>query len=118
MARFSRAMRMNNPSDYTRVFRQAKRAGGTGLTILTVENTVGHPRLGLAIAKKHIKLAHRRNRLKRIIRASFRQNQAVFPNIDIVVLSRQDVVKRSSEQLWTALEQHWSTVVTQWQKKS
>ena len=54
MATFSRAMRMNNPSDYTRVFRQAKRSGGGGLTILTVENTVGHPRLGLAIAKKQI----------------------------------------------------------------
>jgi len=114
LATFSRAMRMNNPSDYTRVFRQAKRSGGGGLTILTVENTVGHPRLGLAIAKKHLRFAHQRNRLKRIIRASFRQNQAVLPNIDIVVLSRPDVIKRDSKQIWTALEKHWLTVVGQW----
>jgi len=109
---------MNKPADFSRVFRQAKRTGGGGLTVLTVDNTVGHPRLGLAIAKKHLKLAYRRNRLKRIIRTSFRQHQADFANIDIVVLSRPDVVKRDSAQIWAALEQHWLTVVTQWQKKS
>jgi len=118
LAAFSRAMKMNNPRDYSRVFRQAKRVSGKGLTILTVENSVGHPRLGLAIAKKHLKLASRRNRLKRIIRESFRQHQSDFANIDIVVLTRPDITKRESAQLWKALEQHWLTVVAQWQKSS
>lgn len=118
MAKFSRGMKMNKPGDFTRVFRQAKRAGGGGLTVLTVRNSVGHPRLGLAVAKKHIKLAVNRNRLKRIIRESFRQHQSGFENIDIVVLSRADVVKRPSKQIWTALEQHWNTVAGQWQKES
>ena len=116
MAKFSRAMRMNNPRDFSRVFRQAKRTGGGGLTILTVENSVGHPRLGLAIAKKHLKLASERNRLKRIIRTSFRQHQPAFANIDIVVLSRLDVNKRNSTQIWEALERQWETVVAQWKK--
>jgi len=111
-------MKMNNPRDYSRVFRQAKRVSGTGLTILTVDNSVGHPRLGLAIAKKHIKLANRRNRLKRIIRESFRQHQSDFSNIDIVVLTRPDITKRDSAELWQALERHWLTVMGQWQKKS
>ena len=118
MAAFSRAMRMNNPRDFSRVFRQAKRASGGGLTILTVENSAEHPRLGLAIAKKHIKLANGRNRLKRIIRESFRQHQSDFANIDIVVLTRPDVTKRSSAEIWQALERHWITVAAQWQKKS
>jgi ribonuclease P protein component len=107
---------MNHPRDYSRVFRQAKRIGGGGLTILTVENSVGHPRLGLAIAKKHVKLASQRNRLKRIIRESFRQHQSAFSSIDIVVLSRPGVDPNDSTQLWTALERHWLTVVAQWQK--
>ncbi len=118
MARFGRAMRMNNPRDFSRVFRQAKHTGGVGLTVLTVDNSVGYPRLGLAIAKKHLKLASSRNRLKRIIRESFRQHQSAFANIDIVVLTRTDIVKRNSSQIGTALEQHWLTVVAQWQKKS
>ena len=35
MAKFSRAMRMNNPRDYARVFRQAKRVSKGGLTYLS-----------------------------------------------------------------------------------
>ena len=116
MAKFSRAMRMNNPGDFSRVFRQAKRSSSGGLTVLTVENSVGYPRLGLAIAKKHLKLASRRNKLKRIIRASFQQNQSEFANIDIVVLSRTDVSQRDASQIWAALERHWGVVVIQWQK--
>jgi len=107
---------MNNPRDFSRVFRQAKRTSGGGLTILTIENSVGHPRLGLAIAKKHLKLASQRNRLKRIIRTSFRQHQSTFANLDIVVLSRLDVKKRNSTQIWEALERQWEAVVAQWKK--
>jgi ribonuclease P protein component len=118
LANFGRAMKMNNPRDYSRVFRQAKRVSGNGLTILTVENSEQHPRLGLAIAKKHLKLANRRNRLKRIIRESFRQHQSEFANIDIVVLTRPDIIKRDSAELWEALERHWLKVVAQWQKTS
>lgn len=116
MARFSQAMKMSSPRDFSRVFRQAKRAGGSGLTILTTENSVGHPRLGLAIAKKHLKFAHQRNRLKRIIRESFREHYAELADIDIVVLTRPDVKQRESVQIWTALEQHWLTVIAQWKK--
>lgn len=116
LATFRRAMRMNRPRDFSRVFRQGKRIGGGGLTILSVENTVGYPRLGLAIAKKHVKLASHRNRYKRIIRESFRQHQSAFSNIDIVVLSRQDLVRREQAQMWATLERHWLAVVAQWQK--
>ena len=109
-------MKMNNPSDFSRVFHKAKRSSRGGLTVLTAENAVGHPRLGLAIAKKHLKLASARNRLKRIIRASFQQKQSEFANIDIVVLSRSDVSQRDASQIWAALEKHWGTVIAQWQK--
>lgn len=118
LAKFGRAMKMNKPRDFSQVFRQAKRTSGGGLTILTIDNAANHPRLGLAIAKKHIKLASDRNRLKRVIRESFRQHQSRFENIDTVVLSRPDVVTRSSAQLWATLEQHWNTVAGQWQKES
>ena len=116
MAKFRRAMRMNRPGDFSRVFRQATRTGGGGLTVLTVENAVGHPRLGLAIAKKHLKLASERNRLKRIIRESFRQQQALLPNVDIVVLSRPGINLNDSARIWATLRRHWLTVVAQWEK--
>tara|TARA_B100000795_G_scaffold240951_1_gene203408 strand:+ start:1691 stop:2044 length:354 start_codon:yes stop_codon:yes gene_type:complete len=115
LAKFGRAMKMNNPRDYSRVFSQAKRSSAGGLTVLTVENSVGHPRLGMAIAKKHLKLASRRNQLKRIIRTSFCQHQSVLANIDIVVLSRTDISQRELAKVWVTLERHWQMVEGQWQ---
>ncbi len=116
MAVFSRAMKMNNPQDYAKVFRQAGRINGKGLTILSIDNSVGHPRLGLAIAKKHIRLAVRRNRVKRLIRESFRHHLAMFANIDIVVLSRTDSDKLDTAKINMTLAQYWATVETQWKK--
>jgi len=115
LAKFRRAMRMNRPGDFTRVFRQGKRFGGGGLTIISLPGSAGHPRLGLAIAKKHIKLASQRNRMKRLIRESFRHHQAALDSMDIVVLSRPDLGQRDVTNIRTALERHWLTAVTQWQ---
>ena len=116
MAQFSRAMKMNNQRDFSLVFRSGKRLRGGGLTVITVDNSVGHPRLGLAIAKKPLKLACHRNRLKRVIRDSFRRNQSFFSNIDIVVLSRTDIRELDSGQIRASLERHWLTVAIQWKK--
>ncbi len=110
MATFRRAMRMNSPREFSRVFRLGQRTGGGGLTVITVENAVGYPRLGLAVAKKHLRLASQRNRLKRMIRESFRCNQSKLNGIDIVVLSRADVARREMTQIRSALERHWSTL--------
>ncbi len=116
MAKFGRDMRLKSPGEFTRVFRKARRTGGQGLTILAVENTQGHPRLGMAIAKKHIRLATQRNRIKRIIRESFRMHQQDFPDIDIVVLSRSDLGKRNATEIRQVLMRHWATVRQQWRK--
>ncbi len=53
-------------------------------------------RLGLAVAKKVSLKAHERNRLKRLIRESFRQNQAILKGLDLVVVPRRDAVDGSN----------------------
>jgi len=40
----------------------------------------------------------------------------VLANIDIVVLSRNDISQCELAQVLLALERHWQTVVAQWQK--
>ena len=116
LAKFRRAMRVDNPKDYAKAFRKAKRVGGAGLTILSVDNSMAHPRLGLAIAKKHVKSAVKRNELKRLVRESFRHHQTMFASIDIIVLSRADINKLDKSKIRAALVQHWLSVKTQWQK--
>ena len=79
--------------------------------MLFVENTLSHPRLGLAIAKKQVKSAVIRNRIKRIVRESFRTHQHLLPPLDIVVLVRRGVADRSPAELHRSLQRHWERLV-------
>ena len=47
-------------------------------------------RLGIVVAKKNIKLAVDRNRLKRLVRESFRKQQLGLLGLDIVVIIKKD----------------------------
>ena len=49
-------------------------------------------RLGIVVAKRNVKLAVDRNRLKRLVRESFRQQQEHLGGLDIVVIIKKDFV--------------------------
>ncbi|MCU7968434.1 MAG: ribonuclease P protein component [gamma proteobacterium symbiont of Bathyaustriella thionipta] len=69
---FSRTQRLLLPSDYKYVFNQSIRSSDKLLTILAKKNfTLSKPRLGLAVAKKSVKTAVHRNRIKRLCRGFF-----------------------------------------------
>ena len=47
-------------------------------------------RLGVVVAKRNVKLAVARNRLKRTVRESFRLQQSCLTGLDIVVVVKKD----------------------------
>jgi len=65
-------------------------------------------RLGLAISKKNTKRAVDRNRIKRIIRESFRLNLQILPPIDLVVMANPATKNADNQQIFHSLEQHWN----------
>lgn len=70
---FSRQRRLLNAGDFRRVFDQADfKISDQHLLILARPSLDENSRLGLVIAKKGIKLAVHRNRVKRVMRDSFR----------------------------------------------
>jgi ribonuclease P protein component len=70
--------------DFDQVYKKGKRLHGNGFTIIYLMNTFDFSRLGISI-HRHIKGAVKRNRIKRIIRESFRLNRDVYPaKADIV----------------------------------
>ncbi len=107
---FPRELRLLTPSQFSRIFDHPVKAVSDHFTLLAKINDVDHPRLGLTIAKKKEKTAVGRNRIKRIIRESFRLNQHNLPNIDIVVLARDKVGDADNQQLHKQLNKLWKKI--------
>jgi ribonuclease P protein component len=64
-------------------------------------------RLGLAVPRKQIRKAVERNRVKRLIRESFRQHQALLEGLDVVVVVRASLAEKSAERVFRCLDKHW-----------
>ncbi|MEH6826096.1 MAG: ribonuclease P protein component [Motiliproteus sp.] len=105
---FPRSSRLLNAGDYRTVFNGAQlKVSDRHLLILATPNQLSHSRVGLVIAKKNVRLAVQRNRVKRIIRESFRLQDAGFPNLDIVVLARKGMGDLDNPDLRRLIEQSW-----------
>ena len=106
---FGKSLRPLTASDYSRVFSSSdRRCGCPQALIIASPNQLAHARLGLVIAKKHVKLAVHRNRLKRLIRESFRLRQEFMPPLDIIVLARKGMGDLDNAAVSLMLDQQWN----------
>ena len=78
--------------------------------MLSRSNKERHARLGLAISKKACSKAARRNRIKRIVRESFRRHRAELGGVDVVVMATSAAAGASSDELFASLDRHWLTL--------
>jgi ribonuclease P protein component len=108
---FNRESRLLTPGQFQSVFTKPLRFGSSHITILVTPNTNEKNRLGLAIAKKRVKLAVQRNRIKRLTRESFRLNQHNLPHIDIVVMVKSGTDSLNNKEITLQLEKIWRKVI-------
>ena len=105
--RFPRSARLCSGADYTRVFRRSTRSADPYFTVLAHFQDCGEPRLGMAVSRRTSKSAVARNRIKRLVRESFRHGCDRLPSADIVVISRPPAAEASNQTLTRSLEEHW-----------
>ncbi|MGS2723513.1 ribonuclease P protein component [Porticoccus sp. GXU_MW_L64] len=97
---FSRIKRLLNAKQFQRVFDGAAyKIGHSHLLLLATPNTLDHPRLGLVVAKKNVRHAVDRNKVKRIARECFRHKQQTLGSLDIIVLARRGIGELDNNQL-------------------
>ncbi|MFF7707274.1 ribonuclease P protein component [Pseudomonas sp. NPDC007930] len=102
---FSREKRLLLPRQFKAVFDSPTgKVPGKNLLILARDNQLEHPRLGFVIGKKSVKLSVERNRLKRVIRESFRHHQQQLAGWDIVIVARKGLGDTDNPEL----QQHFS----------
>lgn len=64
-------------------------------------------RVGITVSKKVSKKAVERNRIKRLVRESFRHLDEVLPVADYVVIARARCADSSNDQILESLARHW-----------
>lgn len=102
-----RDLRLRRPADFRRVLGQRQGLQEGPLRIAYRPNGLGHPRLGLALAKRLLPRAVDRNRIKRLVRESFRQRRSRLPALDLVVLARPGLLELDPGQLRQRLDRVW-----------
>jgi ribonuclease P protein component len=105
---FARPFRLVCTREFQRVFNETEcKSTDPLLVLLASHNDCGHARLGLALSKRRINSAAARNRLKRLIRESFRHYHQALQNIDIVVIGNTRAATATNEQIFACLDMHW-----------
>ena len=129
-ATFPYCARLLKPSEFKRVFRNPVVSSDRCFKVLARRNEGGCTRLGMAVSRQVDRHAVGRNRIKRVIRESFRQsfdamvaeavdkskngskNMAIsdgnYSGIDVVVLPRRRAATICNQQLFQSLQAHWS----------
>ncbi|MGH1472045.1 MAG: ribonuclease P protein component [Cellvibrionaceae bacterium] len=116
---FRKSSRLLNSHDFQRVFKGAAyKVSHRHCLILAIPNALNHPRLGLVIAKKNIRLAVQRNRVKRAIRETFRLKQHKLPNIDAIVLARSQLDSLSDQELNKLFDKSWDRLIDKVRKQT
>ena len=105
---FPRKLRLLNAGDFRYVFENSVcKAYCPGFLLLAAPGRQEETRLGFVIGKKHVKLAVKRNRFKRIFRESFRLNQHQLPSADVIILAIKGAGQTSPDETALSLDKAW-----------
>ncbi|CAM5289519.1 ribonuclease P protein component [Rhodanobacter lindaniclasticus] len=102
-----REARLRRPGEFAALRSSSGRAGGRCFHMRYRDNGLGLARLGLAISKRVSKRAVERNRIKRLVRESFRRVRDQLPAIDLMVMAREQAAGVPGAELLSELEALW-----------
>jgi ribonuclease P protein component len=104
---FPPARRLRTPGDFKRVYAAGRRLGHDFFSVTAQPNELERARLGMAVAVRAMGGAVERNRIRRLIRESFRLHQATVPALDIVIGVRPTARAAAAPELRASLERLW-----------
>ena len=111
--KFPAARRVRRKWEFDQLYAHGKRLGNNHFGITVHPNELGLARLGLAVASKPFGGSVPRNRIRRLIRESFRLRQHELPDVDLVVSARPRAKEASPAQLRASLDGLWDKVKLQ-----
>jgi ribonuclease P protein component len=109
---FPKKVRLRSQKDFQNVFQSGKKFKRKGMAFIIRPNHLDYPRLGVSISKKSIPRSVDRNRMKRIVKESFRLNQEKLEGIDVVVVVYSSFLELNNAEMNACLNQLWSSLIS------
>lgn len=105
---FPRSSRLLTTAEFQAVFAAPDRRISRRYYLLLVKtNRELGPRLGLVVARKTIRLATRRNRIKRVARETFRLHARQLDSVDVLFLPRSGMDELPPGRQTRLLQEAW-----------
>jgi ribonuclease P protein component len=117
-AAFTSQQKLTKATEFSRVFNNPFVSSDACFKVLACTSERQNSRLGMAVSRQVDKRAVGRNRIKRVVRESFRLNySANRVHLDVVVLPRRETATMCNERLFDSLKRHWSRLENQFEGK-
>jgi ribonuclease P protein component len=110
--RFGANLRLRSKLQFDAIYASGRRIDDRFFGLRIKPNEVGHARIGLAVAVKMAGNAVARNRLRRLVRESFRLSQHALPAVDIVVAAKFPAREAPATTLRASLATLWQRVAS------
>ncbi len=115
-AGFSRRLRLLDGKQFTAIFERRRRVHSAHFSAHVAPNEMSHARVGLAVSRRVSKKAVERNRIKRIIRESFRRHQDQLGAVDYIVIAKLGAAGQANPTLRAEIDHLWAKARRQGEK--
>jgi ribonuclease P protein component len=105
---FHARFKLTRAADFEAVFSAGQRSADQLFTVLYRCSELDCGRLGMTVSAKRVPSAVARNRIRRLIRESFRQAELQLTGFDIVVLVKEPAAAAANAAIFTSLKGHWT----------
>ncbi|MFO1508101.1 MAG: ribonuclease P protein component [Lysobacterales bacterium] len=109
-ADFPRASRLLTARDFASLRGSSQRQSSRHFVVESRPGATPVARLGLAVSRRVSPHAVERNRIKRVVRESFRNVRKALPPIDVLVIAKSHAASRDNPALRADLDRIWSAL--------
>lgn len=109
--RFKKDRRLDCSAEFSSVLSSKFRSYDELFRVVALKNGGGPGRLGVTVSRRTAKQAVNRNRIKRIVRESFRKKQEDLLGLDLVAVAKAASSNSENAVLFNSLARHWQDVI-------